>query len=124
MKSIVVELRERTRCHHLDLCSFPGSGCVGSSTEGCFKIIEIKEIATKHHCPALPGVNCEIPEYAVLVGKGVPCGEPGKCFVEELFKGLIPPQDFLYGELLPESYKGKRPSRKMLFRILAENGMR
>ncbi|HBI34386.1 MAG TPA: hypothetical protein DEA43_01450 [Candidatus Moranbacteria bacterium] len=90
----------------------------------CGTAIEVKELATKWPCPAVRSGHCEIPDYLVLVKRGVPCGEENKCFLIEFFKGLIPPQDFVSTGKLPETYKRPRAKKSNILRILKEVGMR
>ena len=117
-------MKTEERCEHFDLCDYAGAGCSKkSSKEACGLGIEIRELATKRPCPALAGAHCEIPDYVVLMKKGEPCGEPGKCFLCETLKGLIPAQDFVSTGKIPDSYKKPRAKKKILRRILLECSM-
>lgn len=121
MEKGLVGLPVEKKCEHFELCSCARDGaCTASVMIACGVAIEVKELATKWPCPALPNSHCEIPHYLVLMKKGVPCGEAGKCFLAELFRGLIPPQDFTSAGKIPESYKRQRPAKKNLLRILSE----
>ena len=123
LNNVVVPLEEK-RCDHFDLCDYAKSGgCTISSMSACSVAIEIKERATKWPCVALPGSHCEIPNYLVLMKRGIPCGKKGKCLLAETLKGAIPAQDVTSTGKIPENYRKPRFGKKILCRILTEDGM-
>lgn len=112
------------RCDHYELCDAHGAGCSRSLMKTCPIKMDVIDLGSKWPCPAVNHGHCEIPHYAVMANAGLPCGELGKCFIGEAFKGLIPPQDNISNGHVPESYCKKRSKRENLITILKGIGLR
>ena len=113
---------DNTSCVYKKWCDVSGPGCVGSAKESCCIAQEIKYFETCYECSSLPRAHCDIPAVRIFAKKDTICGEPGKCKLADILKGLIPIQYFASTGDHPKNYDGTL-EKKNLLRVLCEFDM-